>query len=61
MNPLESNLPKEKPAKMGFDYFYLAYFDCWCCGVPVVMKSIYHKNMLCRDCDPAYHQDTYAD
>jgi hypothetical protein len=61
MNLIEHNAQKEKPAKMGFDFFYLAHFNCWCCGVYVVMKSTYHHNMLCPDCDPDYCQEYQDD
>ncbi len=61
MNRVDQNPGKEKPEKMGFDFYYLANFHCWCCGANVVVNVRYHHNMLCPDCDPAYHQDTYVD
>jgi hypothetical protein len=52
MKPLEAESPKEKPAKMGFDHFYLVHFCCGCCGAYVVVKNTEHFNLVCSDCDP---------
>ncbi len=56
MNPVEPNSGKEKPARMGFDYFHLVNFHCWSCGIQVVINVRYHHNMLCPDCNPDYLQ-----
>ncbi len=57
MSPLESNPPKEKPAKMGFDNFHLDHFTCRCCGAHVVIKNTEHFKMLCPECDPDSYQE----
>jgi len=58
MKPLEAESPKGKPTKMGFDYFYLVYFCCGCCGANVVVKNTENFNLLCSDCDPDQYPET---
>ena len=61
MKPFESNPPKEKQAKMGFDYFHLDHFTCRCCGAHVVIKNTELFKLLCPDCDPDHQQEFPAD